>query len=175
MFKIEKKTVAAYIKIPVEKSFTGSYLITGMMRDIDAVVKFLDDPMKTFKRYHDYDEDGVNDFINNMPTLNIDTRYLEDEIEEKYEIYDEGGRKFHEDTLADAITYIAGYIPERDPIYVCKSLTGRVLCATNYFNEVVECYYQNYESFQCDGLNQEELDYIEQIRFYLFQLKLTQE
>lgn len=163
---IEKVLTGGFVKIPVEPGWrrSSSHMFNEVINNISDVVKFLSNSHKLARQY-----DDINELIGDLPTLDIDDRCLETEEIYEYHIPDENNvlkRPYRYENLYEAIEHHCGYIPVRDPIYVCKAKNS-IKC-TNEFTEVVEFFYENYKDFSCEGLNTEELSYLDQVRFYIF-------
>jgi hypothetical protein len=160
---IEKKIVAESIKYDVPKSWSGKFDAKYSLRDLTDLLSFID--KNTGRRGTNYD--SLADFIDDIPSCDLDVRGFEIDSEYGYVVrFDDSKREIECESLSEAIEHCIGGIPDRDPIYYCTG--NKISLVTSIFSEVVEFYYINYKDFECNALNDDERQYLEQLRYYVF-------
>lgn len=168
MMIIEHKILSSHIKYEVPESRwaskRGQFDTQRIITDLTEVIKFNDD---IGKKGHMYDT--VDELIHDIPSCDIDPREFEAVYQDGYVVrIPEKNQSYDFETLAEAISYCVGDIPTRS--YKCRG-NGKTLYA-ELFTEVVEFFYNNPKDFHCEQLNDEELEYIDSIRFYMFSTKM---
>lgn len=169
MMIIEHKILSSHIKYEVPESRwaskRGQFDTPNIIRDLNEVLKFTNNIQKKGHMY-----DTVDELISDVPSCDIDPRDFEAVYQEGYIVKDdEKGTSYDFESFAEALSYCVGDIPSR-VIYKCKG-NGKSLYADT-FSEVVEFFYTNHKDFNCEQLNDEELQYIDDVRFYMFSTKM---
>lgn len=140
--------------------------ISHLESDILHAIKVVEDPEK-------YVDDAVG---------RVDYDEIDSEIVEGYAIYEDEeqfnghstGRCNWCETKAEAIECVIGEdIPERTPVYIVCYGKHKTRGYFKTFREVVEVFWDNYNDFSCDDLNMEELEYLDKIKYYMFEHNLT--